>query len=61
MATLANSQIAPVSSSFINAVTGKGVRRSGKRQEGGFLPLLFAPCFVGEYLWERRTKRRKRI
>ena len=33
----------PVASSLINAITGIGVRRTGKIQEGGVLPLLTLP------------------
>ena len=38
--------IAPMASSLINAITGKGVTRAGKRQEGGFLPLLVLPLII---------------
>ena len=38
--------IQPVPSSLINAVTGKRVRKTGKGQEGGFLPLLALPSMM---------------
>ena len=50
---MAASLIAPMASSLIqlvasliNATTGKGVRKEGKEQKGGFLPLLVAPLIL---------------
>ena len=43
IAPTVSSMIQAVASSLINAVTGKGVTRAGKRQDGGFLPFLAAP------------------
>ena len=40
IASMVSSLIEPVASSLINAITGKGVMRAGKRQEGGILLLL---------------------
>ena len=40
MTSLAASLIAPMAFSLINAVTRKGVRRAGRRQEGGHPPSL---------------------
>ena len=40
MAPATASLIAPVDSSLINAIYEKGVRRAGKAQECGFLPLI---------------------
>ena len=37
---MVSSLIQPATSSFINVVTGKWVRRAGIGQEGGFVPLL---------------------
>ena len=37
---MVSSLIQPATSSFINAVTGKWVRKAGIGQEGGFVPLL---------------------
>ena len=37
---MASSLMQPVALSLVNALTTKGVMRSGKGQEGGFLPLL---------------------
>ena len=38
--------IRPVVSLLINAISGKGVRRAGKEQEDGFLPLLALPLMM---------------
>lgn len=35
--------IQPIASSLINAITGIGVGRTGKIQEGGVVPLLTLP------------------
>ena len=43
---VASSLIQPVASSLIKAIAGKGVMRAGKRQEGGFLPLLALPLMI---------------
>ena len=43
---VAFSLIQPVASSLIKAIAGKGVMRAGKRQEGGFLPLLALPLMI---------------
>ena len=32
--------------SLINAISGKGVKRAGKGQEGGFLPLIALPLML---------------
>ena len=42
----ASSLIQPVASSLVNAISGKGVMREGKGQEGEFLPLLALPSFM---------------
>ena len=46
IAPLASWLIRPVASSLLNAITGKRVRRAGKGQEGGFLPLLALPLRI---------------
>ena len=46
IAPMASSLIQLVVSSLINATTGKGVRKEGKGQKGGFLPLLVAPLIL---------------
>ena len=46
VASMASSFIQPVASSLINDITGKGVRRAGKGQEGGYLPLLALPLMM---------------
>ena len=43
---MASSLIQPLAFLLINAITGKGVRRAGKGQESGFLPLLAAPLVM---------------
>ena len=43
---MASSLIQPLAFLLINAMTGKGVRRAGKEQESGFLPLLAAPLVM---------------
>ena len=43
---VSSSLIQPVASSLIKAIAGKGVMRAGKRQEGGFLPLLALPLMI---------------
>ena len=40
------SLIQSVAPSLINAITGKGVTRTGKGQEGGFLSLLALPLII---------------
>ena len=40
------SLLAPMASSLINAISGKGVMIVGKGQEGGFLPLLELPLMI---------------
>ena len=40
MATMASSLIQLVASSLANVITGKGVIREGKGQEGGFFPFI---------------------
>ena len=40
MAPMAASFIAPMASSLINSISGKGIVRLRKGQEGGFPPLL---------------------
>ena len=42
----ASSLIQSVASSLINTITGKGVIRAGKGQEGGFLPSLVLPLMI---------------
>ena len=46
IAPMAFSLIQPVASSLANAITGKGVRRAGKWQEGGFHLLLALSLMV---------------
>ena len=43
MAPIALSLIQPVASSLMNAITGKGFTRVGKRQDVGFFQLLTLP------------------
>ena len=43
MAPVAASLIKPVASASINAISRKGVIRTGKGGEGGFCPLLALP------------------
>ena len=40
IALMTSSLMQPVASSLINALPGRGVRREGKGQESGILPLL---------------------
>ena len=42
VAPMIASLMAPMASSLVNAITGKGVKSARKVQEGGFLPLLVA-------------------
>ena len=46
MASMASLLMQSVASSVINAITGKGVMRAGKGQEGEILPLLAAPLIL---------------
>ena len=46
IAIMASSLIQPVASSLINAITGKGVRRAGKRQDVEILSLLALPLMM---------------
>ena len=46
IAPIASSLIKPVTCSLINNISGKGVMRVGKGQEGGFLPLLALPLIM---------------
>ena len=43
IATMASSLLKPAVSSLIYTITGKGIMRAGKRQEGRFLQLLAIP------------------
>ena len=43
IALMASSLLKPTVSSLIYTITGKGIVRAGKEQEGGFLPLLAIP------------------
>ena len=43
---MASSFIQSVAFSLINAISGKGVKRAGKGQEGGFLPLIALPLML---------------
>ena len=45
IAPMTSSLIKPVASSLINTITRRGVRRTGKGQESGFLP--FSCIFIG--------------
>ena len=44
--SMASSLVQSVTSSLINAISGKGVIRARKRQEVGFLPLLALPLMM---------------
>ena len=46
MAPMAASFIAPMASSLINSISGKGIVRLRKGREGGFLPLLASPLIM---------------
>ena len=46
MAPLASPLIKPVTSSWVNAMYGMGVMRTGKGQEGGFLEFLALPLII---------------
>ena len=46
IAPTSSSPIQPVVSSLIDAITGKGVMRAGKGQEGIFLLLLMLPLMM---------------
>ena len=52
---IASSWIQPVNSSLINAITGKGVIRTGKRQ-GRFLLLLISITFNYKSFWEKEVQ-----
>ena len=52
---IASSWIQPVNSSLINAITGKGVTRTGKRQ-GRFLLLLISITFNYKSFWEKEVQ-----
>ena len=52
---IASSWIQPVNSSLINAITGKGVTRTGKRQ-GRFLLLLISITFNHKSFWEKEVQ-----
>ena len=52
---IASSWIQPVNSSLINAITGKGVTRTGKRQ-GRFLWLLISITFNYKSFWEKEVQ-----
>ena len=52
---IASSWIQPVNSSLINAITGKGVTRTGKRQ-GRFLLLLSSITFNYKSFWEKEVQ-----
>ena len=43
---LASSLMQPVDSLLINVISGKGVMRAGKRQEGRILPFLALPLMI---------------
>ena len=40
------SLVQPLTSSLINVITIKGIRKAGIRQEGGFLPLSVLPLIM---------------
>ena len=46
IAPMTSSLIQPVASSLINAIAGKGVMRSEKEQQGGFLSILALPLMM---------------
>ena len=52
---IASSWTQPVNSSLINAITGKGVTRTGKRQ-GRFLLLLISITFNYKSFWEKEVQ-----
>ena len=46
IALMTSSMMQLVVSSLINAITAKAVKRAGKRNKGGFLPLLTLPLMM---------------
>ena len=59
---MASLLVKPAGSSRINTISGEGVMRAGKGQEGGFLPLLALPLMIkAKYVWKRSHKSRKAI
>ena len=46
IAPMASLLAKPAGSSRINTISGEGVMRAGKGQEGGFLPLLALPLMI---------------
>ena len=46
IAPMSSSLIQPIASLLIKAITGKGVTRAEKQQEGGFFPLLALPLMI---------------
>ena len=55
----ASSWTQPVTSSLINAITGKGVTRTGKRQ-GRFLLLLISITFNYKSFWEKEVQEQRK-
>ena len=54
-----SSLIKLVALSLTNAISGKGVMRAGKRQEGGFLLLLKAPLMLKDILGKEVARNSK--
>ena len=46
IAPMASSLIQPVDFSLVNAISGKGAMRAGKKQEGGLFPVLELPLVI---------------
>ena len=56
---IASSWTQPVTSSLINAITGKGFTRTGKRQ-GRFLLLLISITFNYKSFWEKEVQEQRK-
>ena len=61
IAPMSSSLIQPIASLLIKAITGKGVTRAEKQQEGGFFSIISIAFNDKSYFWKRSHKSRKRI
>ena len=60
MAPMTASSISPLASLLVQSIFGKGVSETGKRQEGGIIPLI-APILLKSIFGKGVTRARKGV